>query len=107
MTKLPPDVETICFALELDPGYLADVFRREAARSLHEFADRLGNGGIGNDPQVKTITQLLLLIEALEREWERRFDKEGTERQSDGAVARNGGDSPTQPPHPSREGTLA
>jgi hypothetical protein len=99
MTKLPPDAGTVCTALELDAGFLADVFKREAATALHQAAQRLLEGSSTLVEQLDHARHLLLVADAFEAEWELR--------ESDEAVERNGGDSPTPPPPPSRDEIVA
>jgi hypothetical protein len=98
MTNLPPDAGTVCAALELDAGYLADVFRREAGTALRKAATLVEDGSSTLVHQLEHARHLLLVADAFEVEWEHQ---EGEE--SDGAVGRNGGDSLTPPPPPSQE----
>lgn len=100
MTTLPPDAGSVCVALDLDAGYLADVFRREATIALRKLAQHIEADGTAIVAKAEHAAHLLMIVEAFEAEWE-------SQEKDDGAVRRNGGDSPTPTPLPSCEGTLA
>jgi len=102
MERLPPDAGTVCTALDLDAGYLADVFRKLASQALMTASVQMEDD---IDERVRHsldhATHLLLIAEAFEQEWERQ------EGSRDEAVERNGGDSLTPPPPPSQAESVA
>ena len=96
-TKLPLDAGMVCAALELDAGFMADLFRREAADALQSAAYSIrDDGDVEDDPKLEHARHLLLIVRAFEDEWE-------SQEKDDGAMGRNGGDSLTPPPLPSSE----
>ena len=101
MTNLPPDAGTACAALELDAGYLADLFRSEAGRVLRKAAELIDEGVRGDDPTLGFALRLIDIVDAFDEEWERH------EGDDDEAGGRNGGDSLTPHPPPSSDQIVA
>ena len=67
----------VCDALELQPEQLSDIFRREIARELYELATTITSASHWTErpthaEQWQRVSNLLLAVEALEEEWDRR-----------------------------------
>jgi hypothetical protein len=77
-------VYSACVALDIAPGELSDVFRREAARLLRAYADEIDHDRDHDVDQVLArVAQFIERADELELVWD---DMNPPERESGGAV---------------------
>jgi hypothetical protein len=62
-------VADVCRVLDVQPGELADVFRRECSRHLRIAADALDQGEIDVDAELTAAAEWLTRAEELEAAW--------------------------------------
>lgn len=73
--QVTPEARQIADALDLDPGHLAGIFRREAARKARALSVDLYRDEPGDwERELEKVRDLCLLADGFEAEWERQAD---------------------------------